>query len=236
MDDIRPVDVSQCNQQLLRVRLHRLQGHALILRVLLQSNPQVVPHALEHEAQVPAVAEGPNQADHVALLGAVGLGQPLQDVDLLLRRLSHHVVASHDLDSHLYIVLLVGALHDVREDALPALVLGHEVAPAHDLPDLRLVVPFLVVPVVRGRTCGGDRRRLLERVALLQRALVDVLVEHFVFVVVLRLLLKHEPLNLLHLLQRLLVGLLPLLRGPRRGSLAVGIVRRLGVHAGVRGL
>mmetsp|Transcript_66058 Transcript_66058/g.184681 ORF Transcript_66058/g.184681 Transcript_66058/m.184681 type:complete len:346 (-) Transcript_66058:749-1786(-) len=148
MDELAPVDVLEGDEKLPRVRPDGFQRHALVLRVLLHCDPKVVPHALEDEAQVVAVDKVAQQADDVSFVATIRCGQALEDLDLLLSGLSHHVVAPHDLDGDHDPVLLVLRLDHVREGALPAKVLHDLVAPTHDLPDLRFVVPLCVVPVV----------------------------------------------------------------------------------------
>mmetsp|Transcript_121859 Transcript_121859/g.356152 ORF Transcript_121859/g.356152 Transcript_121859/m.356152 type:complete len:219 (+) Transcript_121859:395-1051(+) len=98
VDDRVLVHVGQSDQKLLRVGSHGLQGHALVLCVLLQCGPQVVPHALEDKAKVLPVVERGEQADDVPLVVLVRVVQSLQDLHLLLGSLCHHVVGAHDLD------------------------------------------------------------------------------------------------------------------------------------------
>mmetsp|Transcript_18734 Transcript_18734/g.58682 ORF Transcript_18734/g.58682 Transcript_18734/m.58682 type:complete len:354 (-) Transcript_18734:26-1087(-) len=171
MNDLVLVHVGQADQQLLRVGTHSLHGHALVLRVFLEGCPQVIPHALKHQAEVFPVVERGEQADYVPLVVLVRPIQPLEDLDLLLGGLRHHVVGAHHLDRNeaLLRVLLVLGLHDAREDAPAARSLHNQVAAPHDLANLRDVVPLIVVPVVtRGASeadgCGLPHA-LLELVA-----------------------------------------------------------------------
>mmetsp|Transcript_14116 Transcript_14116/g.44036 ORF Transcript_14116/g.44036 Transcript_14116/m.44036 type:complete len:505 (+) Transcript_14116:901-2415(+) len=202
VEDAAPVDVPKADQQLLGVGTDGPQRHTFVLCVLLQCYPQVVPHALKHEAQVPPVAEGPQQPDDILLVALVRPVDPLQELHLLLRSLAHHVVAAHDLDGHERLVLLVPGLDDVGEDALAAHVLHDEVPPVHLLADARPVVPLLVVPVVRRGSGLADGRGLVH--CALQAVLVlPLLLEHIA--IMLRLERQDEAVDRLFVFQRLLV-------------------------------
>mmetsp|Transcript_124262 Transcript_124262/g.362789 ORF Transcript_124262/g.362789 Transcript_124262/m.362789 type:complete len:320 (-) Transcript_124262:771-1730(-) len=177
VEDATPMDMSQAYQQLLGVGPNGLQRHALVLGVLLQGHAQVVPHALEDEAQVPSIGERPEQADDVLLVAPIGTIDPLQKLDLLLSSLPHHVIATHDLDGYGVLVLFVLGLDHIGEHALAAHGLDDPVAPIHDLTDGRPVVALLVVPVVGGGARLADGGGLVH--AALQGVLViSVLLEH----------------------------------------------------------
>mmetsp|Transcript_176 Transcript_176/g.403 ORF Transcript_176/g.403 Transcript_176/m.403 type:complete len:333 (-) Transcript_176:586-1584(-) len=136
MQDATPVDVPQPDEQLLGVGPDRPQRHALVLRVLFEGHPQIVPHALEDKAQVPTVGERPHKPDHVLLVALVRAVDLLEELDLLLGRLAHHVVATHDLDGHQLLVLLILGLDDIREDSLAAHGFDHAITAVHDLGDV----------------------------------------------------------------------------------------------------
>mmetsp|Transcript_16998 Transcript_16998/g.53605 ORF Transcript_16998/g.53605 Transcript_16998/m.53605 type:complete len:293 (-) Transcript_16998:560-1438(-) len=179
VDDLVLVHVGQTNQELLRVSAHRLQRHAFVFRVLLEGCSQVVPHALENQAEVLAVVEGRNQPDDVLLVVLIRAVQPFKDLDLLLGRLCHHVVVAHDLDGNqtLLAVLLVFGLYDIGEDSSAASGLDDEVAAAHNLAYLRDVIPLLIVPVQARRTCEANVCRLPQALFELVVCLLP-LVEH----------------------------------------------------------
>mmetsp|Transcript_80506 Transcript_80506/g.231103 ORF Transcript_80506/g.231103 Transcript_80506/m.231103 type:complete len:235 (-) Transcript_80506:420-1124(-) len=205
MDDVAPVNVPQSYQKLLGVRPNRLQRHPSILGVLFERYAEVVPHALEDQAHVPAVYEVPEQPNTVPLVSLVRLVYSLQDFHLLLCSLAHHVVAPHDFDGNLHLRLLVCGLRDIREDTLPALVLRDQIPIVHDLPNLGAVVPLRVIPIIR--RCASLADGLTGFPLALQRLLICILIEHVV--VMLRLVRQDKSHQVLLGLDSLLVDLGP---------------------------
>mmetsp|Transcript_42413 Transcript_42413/g.92060 ORF Transcript_42413/g.92060 Transcript_42413/m.92060 type:complete len:243 (-) Transcript_42413:302-1030(-) len=119
----------------------------------------------------------------------------LEDFNLFLGRLLHHIVCAHDFDGDHSTINLILGLADIGEDAFSNEILCDFVSLAHDLADLRLVVPLRVIPVIRrgSRLANGSGIRLPTG-SLADGILISGLVEH---IVLLRLMLQDEALKVL---------------------------------------
>mmetsp|Transcript_36297 Transcript_36297/g.103746 ORF Transcript_36297/g.103746 Transcript_36297/m.103746 type:complete len:504 (+) Transcript_36297:99-1610(+) len=191
------VHVPNTIKQLLCVHSNSLQRHAFVLGVLLHRSPEVVPHALEHKENVLPVVERLKEPDDVLLVLLVAFVEPLEDLDLLLRRLLHHVVGTDDLDGDVRLTLLfpVLCLHNIGENTATADGLVDNIPVVQDLADLGKVVTLLVVPVLARGAGEADRGRLAH--AALERGLgPGARVEHVACGLLLLLGRKDEVLDL----------------------------------------
>ena len=93
----------------------------------------LLPHRLKHQAEVVLVVEVSEQSNTVELVIRISLIQLLQNPQLLLTRLLHHLVVTDDLDGYLLVTLQgVASPHNIAKHPLPCV-------PVHGIATVQLL-------------------------------------------------------------------------------------------------